>query len=96
VTILEAGLIRLAANPAYEAVAVPKLNVVVVNHALGNGYRLAIVATDERFKSDEMPVVPNGIRPILGHRGLPTPQLTRTQKYPSVGTIPDSGSTFSN
>jgi hypothetical protein len=50
-----------------EPLAAPNLNVVTVNQALRLGYGLAVVATNQRLKTYEMPVEVNGISPVLWH-----------------------------
>jgi hypothetical protein len=57
--------------------AAPNFNVVPVGQPLGLGYGLAIIATDQRFKSYEMPVVPNEIRSVLCHRISTPPRPLR-------------------
>jgi len=54
-------------QPDNETVAVPDLYIVTVHKPFSLRYGLAIVATDQRFKSDEMPVNANRVRPILRH-----------------------------
>jgi hypothetical protein len=55
-------------EPDNEAVGIPKLDVMAVNEALSLGYRLAIIATDERFESDKVTVGSDEIGAIFLHR----------------------------
>jgi hypothetical protein len=56
-------------QPRHEACPVPKLNVVTIKYALGLRYSLAIVATDQRFKSHKVPVKTDDIGPIFQQWG---------------------------
>jgi hypothetical protein len=55
-------------EPDNEAVGIPKLDVMTINETLSLGYRLAIIATDERLKSREVTIDSDEIRPIFFHR----------------------------
>jgi hypothetical protein len=55
-------------EPDHETRPAPKLNVVAVNESLGFGYGLVVVATNERLKSYEMPVITDRVSPIIRHR----------------------------
>jgi hypothetical protein len=59
-----------AFQPDNEPIAAPNLDVVTVNQALGLGYGLAVVATDQPLKTYEMSVNANGVNPVLCHPGL--------------------------
>jgi hypothetical protein len=91
----EAALFRPTGEPNNEARAAPKLNIMTVSQAPRIGNSLVIVATDERFKPNEMSVVPNGISPIFGHLRPPHTGTYRSQKYLFVSPVPDSSFPFS-
>jgi hypothetical protein len=61
------ALLRFSDEPHDKAVAAPNFNVVPLHKPFGIGYGFAIVATDERFKSYEVPVVPNHVRAVFLH-----------------------------
>jgi hypothetical protein len=51
-----------------EAVGIPKLDVMTINETFSFGYRLPIIATDQRFKSREVTVGSDEIGPIFFHQ----------------------------
>ena len=55
-------------EPYNEAVGIPKLDVMTINEAFSPGYRLAIIATDERCESCEVTVGSDEIGAIFLHR----------------------------
>src|ERR1700733_14642738 len=54
-------------QPDNETVAVPDLYIVTVHKPFSLRYGLAIVATDQWFKSYEKPVNANRVRPVFLH-----------------------------
>jgi hypothetical protein len=54
-----------------ETLAAPKLNIVPVNQTAGLLDCLCIVGANQRFESNEMPIVTNGVSPILCHPKVP-------------------------
>jgi len=65
-----------AFQPDNEPIAAPNLHVVTVNQALRVGYGLAVVPTNQRLKTYEVPVGAKGISPVLCHpRLLQRPQF---------------------
>jgi hypothetical protein len=61
-----------------ETCAAPKLNIVTSDDkALGLFHCFAVVGTNKRLEAHEMPVVADGIRPILRHRLTPKVAIRR-------------------
>ena len=58
---------RVLERPDF-AVALPKLNLVAVNELLGIFLSGVIVGTKKLYRSDEVAVRANDVRPILCHR----------------------------
>jgi hypothetical protein len=57
----------------------PNLNVMAVHRALGLGYGLAVVATNQRLKADEMSINTDGVGPDIPSPILQRPQLARNE-----------------
>ena len=67
------------ANPRDEAGATPKLDIATIDEALGLLDCIAIVGANQRLKSYEMPVVPNGIGPVFRH--APPSRFSMAEDY---------------
>jgi hypothetical protein len=71
-----ADLPRRDVQSGYQAFPTPKLYIVNVDKALGLLDCLGIVGANQRLKSQEVPVVPDDVSPILCHPRVPTGRQT--------------------
>jgi hypothetical protein len=55
------------ADPGHKPIAIPKLNVVAVDQALGFLYCLGVVVTNQRLESNEMAVDAHRVRAVFTH-----------------------------
>jgi hypothetical protein len=60
----------------HQPLGAPNLNVMAVQKLFRLGYSFAVVATNQRFETDKMPVETDGVRPIFLHRLIQGPKFT--------------------